>query len=714
MAIIQHQSRTARRKLRAAPLLIGAATLSLISAPAQAEVCFPIPGSLPGLNGVPNWKAPGVVRTELNEPRWAAAPQLGFDSDPTGTEGLYRIMVDAAHSTLVVSFQAATALGTPTNADAIYFGFTTDGTTGAQAKGAIIQVNGSGGTDPSDASVIQQQNYNAGTWTSPLGAPDWLKDASVWRNAGSGAAWGINFKVDLSKVTVNVHNPFKILLALHNEDEVTPALSVNLSTPDPGVNPLLAGTLFINNPAQWATAAAIDAGCVGGIQIEGNQIGTTNMEGGNPAPNVINTTNGAVNQFYAKPTIPGSIGLFSGLFQAKFHLANWGSIAASNAPWIPLPNGTAVANGVSPAPNNSTIQFNCPANTATQTCGIPTPAEKHQCVYVELSPAPAQVVPITKASAYRNMQFKPLSEFTTPAEISVKGLKKVFNNDLPRDVYIYVQPKNMPTQGTKQIYLPTDKMAATRRFYEAPPVPVRHPEGKPNNPIAVVGRPAGAQPVAVAAKPAIVAAKPGAVAAPAAAAPAAAAPAKAVPGRAQQPVELPLPNTGIGDLDLNPLQALAAAWPTFDVHVFYDSGKTVTIGGRTTKHLVPMYPFTSFHSHEGPLFGFSHSLKPANGAQLKELRPDVYLLSVPSESVAQVITTVTAHEQALGGGEEPKDCPKPPPVEPQSHCGCRVPGDQGSAGTPWSWIGIGALVLGLSRRFRVTRFVTPEGVKRRS
>lgn len=709
MANTQHRSMTTRRRLRAAPLLLGAAALSLVSAPANADVCFPVPGVLPGLSGVPIWKAPGVVRTELNEPRWAAAPQLGFDSDPTGNEGLYRIMVDAANSMLVVSFQAPTDLSTPSNADVIYFGFSTDGTTGATAKGVSIQVNGSGATDPTDAANVQQQNYSAGAWTSPLGAPNWLKDASVWRNNVAGdAAWGINFKVDLTLAGLSASSAFKILLALHKEDEATPALSVNVSTPDPGANPLLPGTLFINNPAQWATATAINAGCAGGITLQGNQIGTTNTDMGNPAPNEINTTVGAVNQFYAKPTIPASIGLFSGLFQAKFHLANWGSIAASNAPWTPLNGGTPVANGVSPAPDNSTVEFNCPANTATQTCGINTPAEHHQCVYVELSPAPSQVVPITKASAYANMWFKPLSEFATPAEISVKGLKKVFNNDLPRDVYVYVYPKNMPPQGAKQIYLPTDKMAATRRFYEAPPPPVRHPEGKPN-PVGVVGKIAGvpAQPVAVAAppkplaaKPGLVAAKPAAVAAPAGGV---AAPARTAPGRAQQPVELPLPHTGIGDLDLTPQQALGAAWPTFDVHVYYDSGKTVTIGGKTTKQLVPMYPFTSFHSHEGPLFGFSHSLQPASGTQLKELRPDVYLLSVPSEGVARVTTTVKAHEQPLGGGSEAQDCPKPPPVEPHDHCGCRVPGDQGSTGTPFGWFGLGALALGLSRRFRANR-----------
>ncbi|HKO49801.1 MAG TPA: MYXO-CTERM sorting domain-containing protein [Polyangiaceae bacterium] len=649
------------------------------------------------MSGIPIWKAPGFVRAELNEPRWAAAPQLAFENDVTGNEGLYRIMVDPTSSTLVVSFQAPTDLGSPSNADVIYFGFTTDGTVGAQAKAVAIQVNGTGASDPSDALVIQRNDYNAGAWTSLSGAPTWLKDASVWRNNVAGdAAWGVNFKVDLAAAGLSATSAFKVQLAMHKEDEVPPALSVNISTPDPGANALLAGTLLINNPANWANAVAINSGCVGGITIQGNQIGTTNVDMGNPAPNEVNTTAGAINQFYAKPTIPASIGLFPGLFQGKFHVANWGSIAAANAPWTPLNGGAQVANGIAPAANDSTIQFNCPANTATQTCGIATPAVAHQCVYVELSPAPGQIVPITKASAFANMWFKPLSEFATPAEISVKGLKKVFNNDLPRDVYVYIYPKNMPAQGSKQLYLPTDKMAATRRFAEAPPVPVRHPEGKPTGvvggPIAAAGQPAVAKPKTPGAQPVLVAPKAGAVV-----------PAKTAPARIdRQPVVLPLPQTGIGDLDLNPLQALGAVWPTFDVHVYYDSGKTVTIGGKTSKQLVPMYPFTSFHSHEGPLFGFSHSFQLANGAQFKELRPDVFLLSVPSEGVAHVVTKVTAHEQPDGGTGGP-ECPKPPPVEPHAHCGCRVAGDHGSSGAQWSLFGLGALAIALGQRRRSRR-----------
>jgi hypothetical protein len=681
--------------------LLTAVALSAVSSPALADVCFPTPGILPGLSGVPTWEGAGIVRTELNEPRWAAAPQTAFDSDVTGNEGLYRIMVDPSDTQLVVSFQAPTDLDVPSNADQIYFGFTTDGTGGTVARAIGIQVNGTGATDPLPAISIVQETYNSTTgWAALSGAPMWLKDAAVWRNNVDGdAAWGINFKIDLAGAGLSPTTPFKIQMAMHKQDE-SAGTGIDLSTPPYGGNARLAGTLLINDPTQWASAVAINSGCAAGITISGSQIGTLNSDGGNPAPNEINTTLGGVNVFYARPTIPASVGLFSGLFQGKFHVANWGSIAASNAPWTPLPNGTAVLNGAAPAPDDSTLQFACPANTATETCGIPTPAEKHQCVYVELKAAPSQTVPFTTAAAYTNMQFKPLSDFSAPAEISVKGLKQEFHDDKPRDVYVYIYPKNMPAQGRKPIFLPTDKMAATRRFAEMPPAPVRHVERPPvvdakqnqnqNQKLLAL------KPKTLAVKPgavAVASAKPGAVLTP---------PAKTGTGGINKPLPmLPLPQTGIRDLDLSPRQALAAVWPTYDVHVYYDSGKTVTVAGKTSKALEPMFPFTYFHSHEGPLFGFTHSFKLAGGAELKEIRPDVYLLTIPSEGVAHVVTDVMAIETPKGDeGTGPKG---PPPVEHNVHCGCRVPGGSDREQSRWGLLAAATLGVAFARRRRASR-----------
>jgi hypothetical protein len=64
-----------------------------------------------------------------------------------------------------------------------------------------------------------------------------------------------------------------------------------------------------------------------------------------------------------------------------------------------------VLNGVAPATGDGSIEFDCPANTATTTCGIPTPSVGHQAMYVELMAAPGQTVPFTTAAAYRDVDF---------------------------------------------------------------------------------------------------------------------------------------------------------------------------------------------------------------------------------------------------------------------------------------------------------------------
>jgi hypothetical protein len=381
---------------------LAATIVALTCAASAQDICFPTPVALPGLSGPPEWKAPGVVRTELNEPRWAAAPATGFANDPTQTEGLYRILVNDAFTELSVSFQAPTDPDVLSNADAIYFGFTTDSQTASLARGVRISLPASG-SNPIDATSIQQYNYDAGAvprWSTLLGAPSWLKKPSAWLRDTS-ASWGINFKVDLASVGLNVGNPFRIFLAMHKQNESSPSNSLNLSTPDPGATALLSGTLFIADPTKWEPAAAIDAGCPDGISIDGNQIGTRAVKMGNPAPTLIETTSGTTNRFYAEPTIPGTVGLFSGLFQATFHFSDWQSVDASNAPWVILPNGAAVSNGAPPAATSSILEFACLTNAGGQTCGLPTPTEPQQCVYVELRAAPGQSVRFTKAAAYR-------------------------------------------------------------------------------------------------------------------------------------------------------------------------------------------------------------------------------------------------------------------------------------------------------------------------
>lgn len=645
---------------------------------AAAQVCFPTPVALPGLSGPPNWSGAGVVRSELNEPRWAAAPQTPFVlNGALGAEGWLRVMTDAGFTQLNVSFQAPTDLNIASGNDIIYFGFTTDGATGMHARAVSIPVAPASMTTPNPVPItagIVEHVYDGtqpatSRWTSIPGVPAWLVTPASWTDDPT-AAWGINFKMVFADAGLTATSPFsnstafKIMFAMHKRDEGTattetdPNLqpSVNMWTPAPpnatmtgGVpsSDLVPGTLVIFEPTQWADAAAVNAGCVSGVTISGNQIGTRNVDPTTsaPRPNIIDTTNGHTNRFYAEPTFPGGTPSV-GALEAKFHIANWGSIAASNAPWSLIPGGDAVRNGTAtpntePAPAAGTIEFACVPNTATATCDMPVPSEDHQCVYVELRAITnaAGTLAITRAAAYRNMDFAPLSEHSAPAEISVKGLRAAFGNDDPRDVYLYVHTRNMPAHQNDPMWLQSDKMAATRRFAEVMPAP-----GRPLSPRE-----------------------------------------RDLARRQPGPRAMALPKTGIADLDLNAHQALSAVWPTYDVHVYYDSGMKIGVGKNEARQLVPMFPFTTFYSHEGPLYGFSHQLEGIEGAKIKEVRPGVYRLRIDSEGIAKVKTSATAHEKPKASPVCPTCDVCPPPPQPRT-CGCST------LGSSQRNLGLGALV----------------------
>ena len=98
------------------------------------------------------------------------------------------------------------------------------------------------------------------------------------------------------------------------------------------------------NPDLWGNASASAAACTGGISLAWNQIGADP-----PPQNEISTVND--NEFFALPSY-GSFSIVTGMIQARFRFANWGSTITDkqNAPWIDIPLPTAGAkNDAAPA-----------------------------------------------------------------------------------------------------------------------------------------------------------------------------------------------------------------------------------------------------------------------------------------------------------------------------------------------------------------------------
>jgi hypothetical protein len=641
--------------------LVGFLTIVALQSRALAQVCFPPPAAVPGLPGAPDWSsAASTKRSDLDEPRWGAAPITSFASDVSGSlEGAYRALYDAAAGELVVSMQALTDLGgAASGADTLYFGFSTNaGATTAHAV-RVDLIPPTGAADPKTLSSFTRYEYTVGGgWTTPDGVlpiatpPSWMVVPRAWVEPGSGADWGVNFRVNLVAAGLGSGDAFKIAFGLHIQDEGG-AGSVDLTSPDVGVAGAVADLVTNpHTPTTWLSASAANGGCLDGIALNSMQIGTRNV-----APNKFDTSPGFANTLFAAPTIPGSLAVLPNMFQANFRVAHWGSIADSHAPWTSVPAATAVINGTGSAPNLQTIEFTCPANVAGQTCGMPTPAEPHQCMLVELSKVPTSgaTVRFTTAAAYRNMRFEDLSEITDRAEISVVGLKAVLGNNDPRQIYLYVDTANMPAHGDKPLWLQTRTMALARRIAEAPAPLVQQPR------VAAAG---GVRPTAT----------------------------LAVNAAAAPRLDRPIDALGYGNHQL-----LKTAWPTYEVHVYYELGQRKLDDKTTYLRLEPMYPFVYYFAHDGSLYGFTQRLLADATLALQELRPNLYKVVVPSEGAVHVAVNVRAEEAPKSAQTQP--CPAITKVVVHKTCACSM---LGRPGTGLGLETLAGLVLGLLIGVRV-------------
>jgi hypothetical protein len=110
--------------------------------------------------------------------------------------------------------------------------------------------------------------------------------------------------------------------------------------------------------------------------------------------------------------------------------------------------------------------------------------------------------------------------------------------------------------------------------------------------------------------------------------------------RPNQPFE---PPADVPALQKGEFEALRETEPTYQVHVFHDTGEVINIDGTERKLLKPQPSFGYFVDHDGPLTGWRHTL-----AGAEEIIPGrYYKLSVPASGKAIVTTTIEAVEHGL-------------------------------------------------------------------
>jgi hypothetical protein len=671
----------ARRNIACFAGALSLLALTLSAPPARAAECLLPPVSVPGLYGAPQWFTSGSlsVRKELDDPRWGGAPITAFANDSVGSTASYRALVYG--NELSVSFQALADNNGTSSGDIIYLGISTNagGTTG---KIVAITPRDSGTTDPVamnsglDYQLIEK-NSAAGAWvaSSVTTPPSWLTAVHTWRNSPVGAVWAINLKVDLATLGLAAASGFHMGMAMNVTNS---AGAVAFHTPDyAAATALVAGTLLPADATTWPEYSPRGTVCPTGVSISPYAIGTTSAAGRTVVDDSANTFFADVENIPAPITNTPKI-------LARFSIANWGStVADPDAGWTAFSTSTAgngyvpdATNGSwthpAPAPASSTsarIGFTCAVPSGSTYCPKITASSpnRDQCLLVELKAAAGNPnIKFQNAAARQNMSFAALSTVDRDAAISIKGLQKVTGQAMDRDLYVYVQTSNMPAPGSTPLFLPAKEMEQARRYAEAPP-PLPQPQ-VPEQEMAGKLRAAGGAP------------KDGSVFM-----------------RDERSVPV-----------LSPDQAMMEVWPTYRVHVYYDTGKKQVIDGSPRPVLAPLVPFGLFLSHDGPLYGFTHALRGLGGVTLEEIAPNFYKVRVKNEGTIRVAATVTAVERpgTPGGSENPNSCCcRPAPVHVNVRgCFCSVPAAPTSgAGLAGLLASLPLLAFGLRRRRAIHR-----------
>lgn len=689
--------------------LIMLSLLVLCAVPLNAlaeSLCFPTysPSGVPGLSGAPDWLDDGVgtFRAELDDPRWSGAIRNSHPAASGSPEAIMRGTRD--NNTLYLSFQVTVDADGPSNApgkkDALFLAVYPKNTdNGEKAKLAVITY--ASAVDPlNDGTVVSAHNetvphylnevfyekvYNGGSWgtwagTTPASGKFYGSMAAWFTKSGSGGPRAINLTIDLNTLGYTSANDVKLYYAFRTfHCEAAPCgatfdqfLKVGGTVPDD------ASLATLDTSVLLASAAPIvlgsDADCTG-ISLSPYGIGT--REGGLSDISLVGN-----NTFYAEPIYDKDYSV--GEVQAKFRIANWGStVFDDSATWDSM-NQDSLQNPSYPSDSRNTavtgggvsggnIDYLCnqiPGDL--RECPQPncSPATDclHQCILVELSKSGSSpsTLKFLRDSAWRNMNFVNASSFERTAEISIEGLPATSAGH--RDVYIYIRTINMPPAGEKPIHLPSSNMALV--FAKLPEARHHKPQHnsdkksndtvnkKPNQTSKIAQKAAMVSPVAEF-------------------------------GDGAQTEKTPQLHTLY--------EEITAYWPTYEVYVYHDTGKTVKIDGMETKVLEAQVPFGYHVNHTGQLYGWKHSIAGVGGAVLEEIAPNYFRVVIPDASSIKIKTTIESVEEAV---EHPDDesCSQCEPnlekckeiCKSMFNCYCSVPGAVGSTG--WWW-GLAIIVL---------------------
>ncbi len=618
--------------------VFGLAAVLCASAPVGAQTCFQRVGGVPGAYGQPpDWWSVGATPLGsmtgrfVDDPRWQGATSVSHISDT----GRFRALVETTSGgqrAFVLSFRVkADPAGA---ADRLYVGFWDESSNQGNVfrlEKLIATATAVGGgtyaggafngrffhrTDPANNTWLL--NNAGGLVVPPL--PTWLKNDTridVFCPSGPCDEWAVRMRIPIdAAAVVNSDDPtgvkittggvFRFWYQIQEQSGVGTAVLYGwpegIAPAQEGNPPCASIPPYCLPDPLSATAAwnrVQDGGtCTGDISLVASQVYANT-----PGSITVNLT--SPNNFFARPLNNMTTLQPGNAIKATFRLANWGSAIFMSPEWTPICSDVAGAAGsVGPGTQfqvvcNWSVPDPCPYRPAGDPCG-PTAGTKHvdQCILVDLASAggggPYHFAP---QSTWRNMLFNGASTVTKRAVLDARGLPPLPSPAPNRDLYVYIQTRNMPAQ----------------RAPDAPPVDFD------KLPPAVRER---------LAKLKIELPRAGGVG-------------KATADAVAQAM-------GAGQLSSDEVEALM---PTYAAYVWYDTGRTMTNeGGAVVKLLAPQPAFGLHLWHDGALHGWRKSFA---GSTITELSPNYYRVSVPTNGVSAVIASIVACEAA--------DCPEASP-----------------------------------------------------
>jgi hypothetical protein len=591
-------------------------------------ICNPRAQGVPGLPTAPNWFDSGQgappLRTEIDDPRWTGAYSTGF-GDGTGLEAQFRgVYMDPdwrGKKSLFLAWNVVFDASLDNGIDRLYVGFNNGGAADTDTLILKVVAYNSSSADITAGAVgsVDALNLNAvsGAGVPLASAPPWLVDTKAWLTR-TPIGWAIHMYVPydpaavglFSNTGINLPDPFRFFyqifvktptrisgsaavggLVVHKWPPASAAIFTGLSG---DVYPHPAATVW---DSFHNSTGAGDPMCpaTGGVTIDSSGLGNMIDNGppniiiafrkNTPPPRPVNTMFANIDNQTGAPIPVGGV-------TARFRIADWGSVIMDpNAPWDNVRGGGAVTNAVA-----------IPQGKPAVTPGNPPPLHFNWTLNdAEMDPyilngKPADqciLVELTGAgiqffsdSARQNHLILPASEIRRDAQISVEGLTPISGSQ-HRDVYVAVETRNMPPPspgGGTSVVWDETKVALLRR------------RDLGNNLIDT------------------------------------------------------LVNKGLIAAMASGLRydQVAELAPVQRVHVYHDTGQTLTIAGVKYPILAAQSSFGIIPDHQGPLTGWENGLEFPPGALQDTITPSFYRVHVPNNGKIQTTVRITAVEPGSG------------------------------------------------------------------